>query len=596
MSPLARTILTAGLLALGVQMWLLFDATLHAWMAYIFGGALLLAGVAQFGSRSLFRWLQRVRHVSPRTRAVTTLAVFVVAAAYLTFTAFGQERALYPKYHDNQSYAVQAQIIASGRLWLPAHAHPDFFDTFHVIGQPVYASMYFPGAAMLFAVGVLLHLPWWVVPILVAAGCVALLYRVTAELIDGLAGLLAALWLVSLIWFRHLSAMLMSHTVLLLVGLAIIWAYLRWRRGKQLRWALLIGAFAGFGAITRPADALCYALPIGFGILLDLRDRWAPDLFKTGAAIVAAAAPFLALQLVFNYGVSGHLLTSPYRVYLDRDAPQLSFGFHRHDPTMRAKSKIIQKQVYHLEYNARLIKQHRPEKLFDTWFEPTTGRLATLFRSTTPSAVLLPLVAAGMLGLGGASRRWVVAAVLPLYALLYLFYAALLQHYTPVVAPATIVLGLLGVRQAELLWPAAREGVAVFCTALIVGACVVGLPELNRMQHDDPFDYPEMTAARELIPSDPRVTQPALVFVRFTFLPGQNIHAEPVYNWEAARIDDNPIIYAHDLGMRNIELLRYYAKRQPERQVYYYDRLTGNVVSAGTVAEEFKRVAALPPA
>ena len=46
--------------------------------------------------------------------------------------------------------------------------------------------------------------------------------------------------------------MLMSHQVLLLVGLLMVWAYLRWRRERRLRWALLIGAFAGFGAITRP--------------------------------------------------------------------------------------------------------------------------------------------------------------------------------------------------------------------------------------------------------------------------------------------------------------------------------------------------------
>jgi hypothetical protein len=120
------------------------------------------------------------------------------------------------------------------------------------------------------------------------------------------------------------------------------------------------------------------------------------------------------------------------------------------------------------------------------------------------------------------------------------------------------------------------------------------MPEMNRFQEDDPFPYPEITDARENIPANPHITRPALVFVKFTPLPGQNVHAEPVYNWDAPRIDDNPIIFAHNLGARNIELVRYYAERQPERHVYYYDRMTRSIAPAGTVVDELKRLQSLP--
>jgi hypothetical protein len=619
MTPTARKILIPLLLVLGVQIWVSLDESpnviglliaavrgdfrpwqlLHAVrdsdQMWVLAAAVLLTAIPPV-RHFFFRLIQRVRHVTPRMRAITTAGVFVVSTAYLIFTALHQGRPLFPKYHDNQSYAVQAQIIASGHLWLEKHAHPEFFDTFHVLVEPVYASMYFPGAAMFFAVGVLLHLPFWITAILIAAGCMALVYRVISEIVDNFAGLLAPLWLVSLPWFRHLSAMLMSHPVLLLLGLAMVWAFLRWREHKKLRWCLAIGAFAGFAAITRPADALCYALPVGIAMLLDLRKHRLADFFRVGATIVAGAVPFLALQIVFNLGVSGKPFESPYRTYLDRDAPQLSFGFHTYDPEKLPKSPLPQKQIYQATFNASLIRDHRPDRLFNTWFDRSDGRLRTVFESTMPSLILAPWVLVGFLGLT-TRPRWTLFMTLPLYCLLYLFYAALLRHYTPVIAPATILLGLLGIREIESCHPRLRAA-ATFSAVFMVGICILVLPEVNPRMADDPFPYPEMRDARINIPRE--VQRPALVFVTFSptfrenerhqMVVEENVHSEPVYNYEAARIDDNPIIFAHDLGPKNVELLRYYLEKDPGRHVYTYHRLTRRLMPRGTIADELKRL------
>ena len=68
--------------------------------------------------------------------------------------------------------------------------------------------------------------------------------------------------LVSLQYFRWMSFMLMSETAFLLAAMILIWAWLRWqRRNRNLGWALLIGAAAGWATITRPAgcDLFRYA-------------------------------------------------------------------------------------------------------------------------------------------------------------------------------------------------------------------------------------------------------------------------------------------------------------------------------------------------
>lgn len=570
-----------------------------AWLLVIL--TLVAAGLACAAPvrERIYRAAQRLRRLTPLRRAIATAIVFFIAAGYLSFTALWQGRPLYPKYHDSQSYAIQAQIIASGRLWLPPHPMADFFDTFHVIVEPVYCSMYFPGTAMVFAVGLLAGLPFWPVAAVISAGCVALLFRVIAEIVDGWSALLAAVWLMSLMWFRYVSVIVLSQPLMLLLGLAMFWAYLHWRRKRGIGWALLIGTFAGFAAITRPADALAYAVPLGFAILFDCFRKPFRDFLTVAGAIVTGAAPWLILQVIFNLGVTGDPFHSPYRVYLDRDAPQLSFGYHDIDPTLRPTSPLVQKHVYHQEYNVPLIEVHRPGRLVQNWSAWPTGRFAQIADATVPAWPLLPLVAVGLLGLTTRARvaLW---AVLPTFCLFYVFYPALLQHYTPVVAPAIILSAVLGMRVLKWLAIRWRPSIVTFFTLLTLGLCASALPELNRRVTDDPFPYPEITDIVEKIPAI--VQRPALVLVRYPVgeegdgKVGRNVHAEPVYNWQAARIDDNPIIKAHELGPRTRELLQYYLAEQPNRHVYLYDRAAGMPPRyLGLVAEALKEWGEISP-
>ena len=65
-----------------------------------------------------------------------------------------------------------------------------------------------------------------------------------------------------------------------------------------------------------------------------------------------------------------------------------------------------------------------------------------------------------------------------------------------------------------------------------------------------------------------------------------NVHEEPVYNIEAAEIDDNRIVRAQDLGAsENAKLVRYYAQREPDRRVYLFDRSTKKLTELGLVSD-----------
>jgi hypothetical protein len=185
-----------------------------------------------------------------------------------------------------------------------------------------------------------------------------------------------------------------------------------------------------------------------------------------------------------------------------------------------------------------------------------------------------------LLALAGDGRRWEVFATLPLFLGLYVFYSFFLEHYAVVVAPAVALAAVLALPALESAWPRWRAAIATGFTMFVAAACVLVLPEVDRLLgspggqavSDEPFDSHLMRVLRVDLKS--AITQPAIVLVRWEKGPlGGRTFEMPVYNIDSANPDDARIIYANDLGpQRNAELVRYYARRDPGRTIYLFDR------------------------
>ena len=394
---------------------------------------------------------------SPSVRLKMAVVLAVVAALYFAATAHLQGRDLFPKTHDDQSYLLQMRLLASGRLWTAAPAHPDFFDSFYVITRPVYASLYFPGAALMYVPTIWLNLPTWVMPICVAGAIVGLFFRIVAELVDAPAALLAAMGLVALSWFRIYSVLLTSHEPMLLLGLLMIWGCLRWRRADGARrragWAVVIGIIAGWAAITRPADALCFATPIAVAMAID-SGRAPGRMVRTAMLLVAGAAPFLSLQAVFNVGVTGNVFETPYSYYLRQDQPNTGFGFQSYDPAARPASTLPQKQAFYDSFYAPFVRRHTPGQTPYWW---STRYLPLAADVTLPGRALILFLPVGLLGLM-SRRRWLLPATVPLLLVVYVFNTFFLEHYALMAAPAVLMLAVMGVRQVSAAWPRGARG------------------------------------------------------------------------------------------------------------------------------------------
>jgi hypothetical protein len=584
LSPRVSKWLTLGLLVFGVECWLVLGKGNygHQHQPLLILAAVICGLVPPI--REAFNWLWKaVERPSPRARLCVALAIWIGASLFLYWTQRYEKTPFRPKFHDEFSYLIQMRMLAHGRLWMPAISCADFFDSFYIFVRPVYASMYFPGAAMMYVPALLLHLPYYIAPLAASGLCAALLYLILTEILDGASALLAVLILLSMGMFRMMSIMLMAQIPTLVLGLMMTWAVLQWRRGKQHRWLIVLGASAGWAAITRPADALCFAIVLASVMAMDLWSHPWRTWATTAAWVIVPAIPFLAIQLDFNRNVTGRWLTSPFAYYTDLNYPG-AIGFHEGQAPQHV-SNVPEKQLFYELYAKGVIEQHQLKNIIAIGL---SGEWAAVSTAAMPDPFFWLIVPLSILALWTA-QRWAVWGVLPLYLLVLASYSfsAVLPHYVIVVMPATILLCVLPIRFLTNTFPRRTSLIRTMTGLGMIFLTLAAMPQLNRVVHDQYFETPELeqidrTVAREVSP-------PAVVMFHFNWNTPVNGHrvtndpsAEPVFNSTVAGPDDAAIIRAHDLnpdvssigkpGDLDLPLYEYYARIDPNRVFYLYDR------------------------
>jgi hypothetical protein len=573
-----RAVLFALLLGLGIWIsYLLFGGP--NWAVITFG----ILGPVRFSLLVILcgavAWLPATGHLldqlrvlSSRGRVWCSVGAGLVSTAYLWLTALAEHRQFFPYIHDEFSYLIQAHQLARGRLWMPAHPLGQFFDSFQLLVKPVYASAYFPGTALLYVPGVWLHVSPYITSLIVAGAVAGLLFWIITELIDALAGGLAVL----LLWcdgmYRELSLLTLGQLPLLLFGLLAIVAWLRWHAKGRIRWEILTGLFLGLAAITRPVDALCFAVPIGIAVVVEnWKQRW---------AVAIGALPLICLQLIANHGITGQWLRTPFGLYADRDYPGSGYGFHVYDPMAKPQSDLPQKiALYENEYRAALI-QHRPVKIVAELLHPhgpfNGARLGWTLSQCSPDPFPLLLIFLPLSLLALNRKRAVLLATLPLFVLLYIPYVFFFPHYVVTAAPAVIVGSLLAGRAIA----GGRRSVDAFLMLLIAGLAIAALPQWE-LWTEDPFRADLLASVNDQLAHLPH--RPAVVL--FTYDPKRNTHEEPVYNSDVAWPDDAEVIRAHDRGAENQAVFDYYALHQPSRFFYRFDERDRTLHALGTAAE-----------
>jgi hypothetical protein len=224
-----------------------------------------------------------------------------------------------PLLDDERSYLFQAQLLASGKMGLPAA--PDGLRNQMFLMVPRLMSKYPPGQALVLLPGVLLGAPW-LMPLVVAGLLTWGVYVLARDVHGPRPALLAAALMAACPCTVVGSATLLTFTTAACAGVWCFAGLAEAQRTGRARWYALSGACLGLAVLTRPLDALVLGLVVALGFARAFERR---ELQRPLAALARFSAGFLpvaAMLPLWNWRASG----APWRLGYT-EAHDYGFGF-----------------------------------------------------------------------------------------------------------------------------------------------------------------------------------------------------------------------------------------------------------------------------
>ncbi len=452
-----------------------------------------------------------------------------------------------PTVHDEFSYLLGAETFLLGRVANPPHAMWRHFETFHVNFEPVYASKYPPGQALVMALGwKLFGHPWFGVWLSCGWMCAALCWMLQGWLPPRyalLGGLMAAAqWGVAGYWVNSYW----GGAVAAGAGALVVGAVPRLARRPSAR----VAVAATLGVIvllnTRPYEGAATAAGSLAVLLVWRRARWAPlgRLFtpRLAVPVLAILVCGAAAMGYYNHSLTGNALVMPYTLHQDRYGAAPLFWIMPPSTAPVYRHEIMRK--YWTGLDAYLYSDAHAHP-----YHAAIAFLGILPFFLTPVSAAAAVAAVTLRGTRKV-RMAVAMLAVPTAALLLERFA--LPHY---LAPATgllLLLVLLGVQHLRV-----RFGVRA---AMVFAALFFIVAAVDDIRHPRKyFDRQFAANRRAVIHRLESAGGLHLVVVRY--FPSHNVLEEWVYN--GADIDASPIVWARDMGAgANRELLDYYHGRK----------------------------------
>ena len=484
----------------------------------------------------------------------------------LAFLPIALRLALVPQYpiptpnvSDDFSYVLIADTLRHFRLANPTHALHQFFETFFVLQEPAYSSIFPLGQGLVLALGwtIFAH-PWAGVALSIGALCALCYWMLRVWVTPGWAligGLLAV------IEFGPLNQWMNSYwggTVSACAGCLVFGALPRLRESGRHRDAVWLGLGLALQLLTRPFEAIFLLISVPLFLLLDMR-----RLARPVAIAALVVTPAIGLMLLQDKQATGRFTTLPYMLSRYQYGVPTTFTTQ---PLPTPHRSLTREQQ--LDYDAQSEAHGPGTDTFASYWSRWASRLRFYrFFLLPPLFLALP---AFLLALREYRFAW-VAGTIVIFSLGTNFYPYFYTHYIAAVTCLFVLMSIVGLERLSR-WMIRGSAVGQESARIILFLCAAHFVfwyGLHASRNDDlyaamtPFETwnainhgdPEGRIAinRQLDSAQGQ----QLVFVRYW---PQHQFQEWVHN--AAGIDHARVIWARDLGSdENQKLLRYYPQR-----------------------------------
>jgi len=450
---------------------------------------------------------------------------------------------------DDFSYLLLAGTFQHFRLANPIHPLHQFFETFFVLQEPSYSSIFPVGQGILLA---LFGSHWIGVAFSIAA-----LSALTYWMLSGwlarqsafLGGLFAALmfgplnqWMNSY-WGGALSAV---------AGCLVFGALPRLHRGRTYSW--LLGAGLAIQLLTRPFEFFLLLASVAAYLVYQRR-----NIAQHAAIASACILPALLLMLAHNHAVTKSWTTLPYQLSRTQYGVPASFTFQPNPVPNRELTREqqldyeIQSQVHgsNTDSPARYLNRLLSRVSFYRFFFLAPLYCALVFFLFT---------------LRQPRSRWILFTIL-LFALGVNFYPYFYPHYIAAISSLLTLAALIGLARSNRILGRMIIYVGAFHFVFWYGVHLADIRPLESFEtwvNIDRANPEGRTAVQQRLTEAPGKQ---LVFVRYG---PQHAFQEWVHN--SADVDSQPVVWARDLGPLEDEKLRqYYPDRtawllQPDNQ------------------------------
>jgi hypothetical protein len=486
------------------------------------------------------RWIALGQRLAVRTG--WTMALLAALPIALRLALLPQYPIPTPNVSDDFSYLLIADTLRHFRLANPVHPLHQFFETFFVLQEPSYASIFPLGQGLMLVIG------WAGVALSVGAMCALCYWMLRGWTTPGWAlvgGLLAV------IEFGPLSQWMNSFwggAVAASAGCMVFGAMPRLRGRARAHDGALLGLGIGISWLCRPYETTFLIL----SVIAFLLPSWR-SMAKPAAAAAIVILPAIGISLLQNKQITGSWTTLPYQLSQYQYGVPTGFTFQ---PLPVPHRLLTREQQLNYEQQSQV-----HENSGDYWRRWASRIRFYRFFFLAPLYLAIP----AFLWRAREWRfAWVMLTIL-LFSLGTNFYPYFYSHYIAALTCLFVLMSVIGLQQlSQWVEPASRI-LLFLCAAHFLfwwglhasranqlDAALSQFETSDAINHGDPQGRIAIGHQLDSTPGK------QLVFVRYW---PQHRFEEWVHN--AADVDGARIVWARDLGSdENQKLLHYYPDRR----------------------------------